>query len=305
MRQEDFKLYVDKAMADADMAALRPVVEKELLHYEIFNALDEEDLLKNLVFQGGTSLRLCRGAERFSEDLDFAGGKDFSAESMKKVKACLIKHIGERFGLEVTVREPKHSPNNALVNVTKWMVSIETNPGTPDIPRQKIKIDIANVPAYTREPIPLRLNYSVLEGMSSPIVITESIDEILADKLIALPASMAKLGEVKLTPTPSKIRYRDVWDIAWIVRQGAQLRLDLIHNKILDYGLKHYEDLLMHAIQTVSDIATGKAFNEQMQRFLTKSAHERAFKTPGYDLLLAGEVSKLFTEIQLSNIHDK
>ncbi len=305
MRQEDFKLYVDKAMADADMAALRPVVEKELLHYEIFNALDEEDLLKNLVFQGGTSLRLCRGAERFSEDLDFAGGKDFSAESMKKVKACLIKHIGERFGLEVTVREPKHSPNDALVNVTKWMVSIETNPGTPDIPRQKIKIDIANVPAYTREPIPLRLNYSVLKGMSSPIVITESIDEILADKLIALPASMAKLGEVKLTPTPSKIRYRDVWDIAWIVRQGAQLRLDLIHNKILDYGLKHYEDLLMHAIQTVSDIATGKAFNEQMQRFLTKSAHERAFKTPGYDLLLAGEVSKLFTEIQLSNIHDK
>ncbi len=59
MRQEDFKLYVDKAIANADMAALRPVVEKELLHYEILNALDEEDLLKNLVFQGGTSLRLC------------------------------------------------------------------------------------------------------------------------------------------------------------------------------------------------------------------------------------------------------
>jgi hypothetical protein len=303
MRQEDFKLY--KAMADADMAALRPVVEKELLHYEIFNALDEEDLLKNLVFQGGTSLRLCRGAERFSEDLDFAGGKDFSAESMKKIKGCLIKHIGERFGLEVTVREPKLSPNDALVNVTKWMVSIETNPGTPDIPRQKIKIDIANVPAYTREPIPLRLNYSVLEGMSSPIVITESIDEILADKLIALPASMAKLGGDKLTPTPSKIRYRDIWDIAWIVRQGAHLRIDLIHNKISDYGLEHYGDLLMHAIQTVSEIATGNAFNDQMQRFLTKSAHERAFKTPGYDVLLAREVSKLFTEIKLPNIRNK
>jgi predicted nucleotidyltransferase component of viral defense system len=304
MRQEDFKLYVDKAIADADMVALRPVVEKELLHYEIFNALDEEDLLKNLVFQGGTSLRLCRGAERFSEDLDFAGGKDFSAESMKKVKNCLIKHIGERFGLEVTVREPKLIPNVALVKVTKWMVSIETNPGTPDIPRQKIKIDIANVPAYTREPIPLRLNYSVLEGMSSPIVITESIDEILADKLIALPASMAKLEDDKLTPTPSKIRYRDIWDIAWIVGQGADLRLDLIHNKISDYGLEHYEDLLMHAIQTVSDVATSNAFNEQMQRFLTKSAHERAFKSPGYDLYLAGEVNKLFTEIKLPNIRN-
>ena len=223
---------------------------------------------------------------------------------MKKVKNCLIKHIGERFGLEVTVRGPKLIPNVALVNVTKWMVSIETNPSTPDIPRQKIKIDIANVPAYTREPIPLRLNYSVLEGMSSPIVITESIDEILADKLIALPASMAKLEDDKLTPTPSKIRYRDIWDIAWIVRQGADLRLDLIHNKISDYGLEHYEDLLMHAIQTISDIATSNAFNEQMQRFLTKSAHERAFKSPGYDLYLAEEVNKLFTEIKLPNIRN-
>ncbi|CDG92427.1 hypothetical protein XBP1_330002 [Xenorhabdus bovienii str. puntauvense] len=28
-------------------------------------------------FQGGTSLSLCYGGNRFSEDLDFAGGKDF------------------------------------------------------------------------------------------------------------------------------------------------------------------------------------------------------------------------------------
>lgn len=83
MRQEDFKLYVYKAMTEADMATLRSVVEKELLHYEIFNPLDKEDLLKNLVFQGGTSLRLCRGKVRFREDLDFAGGKDFPAKSMK------------------------------------------------------------------------------------------------------------------------------------------------------------------------------------------------------------------------------
>jgi predicted nucleotidyltransferase component of viral defense system len=62
MKQEDFKLYVEKAMANSEMVAMKPVVEKELLHYEIFNALDEDGLLKNLVFQGGTSLRLCRGS---------------------------------------------------------------------------------------------------------------------------------------------------------------------------------------------------------------------------------------------------
>ncbi|HET6629122.1 MAG TPA: nucleotidyl transferase AbiEii/AbiGii toxin family protein, partial [Woeseiaceae bacterium] len=46
----------------------RPVVEKELLHYDILFALDTEGLLDPLTFQGGTSLRLCYGAQRFSED---------------------------------------------------------------------------------------------------------------------------------------------------------------------------------------------------------------------------------------------
>ena len=65
---------VDAAINETpDLAPLRPVVEKELLHYEILRALDEAAVLDKLVFQGGTSLRLCHGAPRYSEDLDFAG----------------------------------------------------------------------------------------------------------------------------------------------------------------------------------------------------------------------------------------
>lgn len=300
MKQEDFKLYVEQAMAGSEMAAMRPVVEKELLHYEVFNALDEEGLLKNLVFQGGTSLRLCRGSERFSEDLDFAGGVDFGFESMEKVKDCIVRHVGERFGLKVDVKEPKPIKEDALVKVNKWMVSIETNPGSPDILRQKIKIDIANIPAYTREPVPLRLNYSVLEGMRSPIVMTETIDEVLADKLVALPTSIAKFVQGVLMPTPAKIRHRDIWDIAWLVGQGAKLSLDLIHKKIADYGIGRYDMLLENAINSMQDIATGSAFKEQMKRFITKSAHERAFGTSGYDAYLAGEVKKLLKTIKTS-----
>ena len=56
MKKEDFKQYVKMALNATDLATMRPVVEKELMHYEIFNALDEGGLLKNLVFQGGTSV---------------------------------------------------------------------------------------------------------------------------------------------------------------------------------------------------------------------------------------------------------
>ena len=106
--REDFNALVDMAMANPGLSAMRPVVEKELLHYEIFQALDAEGLLKGLVFQGGTSLRLCRGSDRFSEDLDFAGGKDFSADSMQEITACMKKRIGQRFGLKVAVN---HKPS--------------------------------------------------------------------------------------------------------------------------------------------------------------------------------------------------
>ncbi len=297
MKKEDFREYVEMALKNADLAAMRPVVEKELLHYEIFNALDEEGLLKNLVFQGGTSLRLCRGSDRFSEDLDFAGGKDFSASRMAKIKDCITQKIGERFGLKVTVKEPKPAKDGALVNVDKWMISIETRPDAPDLPQQKIKLDIANIPAYTREVVPLRKNYSVLNGTNNVIVITESIDEILADKVVALPTSIAKLESGNLVATPSKIRHRDIWDLAWLVGQGAKLDPQMVNAKIGDYGIKHFGQLLDRATQSIPAIASGDAFKAQMKRFIQKSAYDRALGTPGYDAYLAKTVVKLFREM--------
>ncbi|PFH09737.1 hypothetical protein BCF11_2139 [Collimonas sp. PA-H2] len=39
--KQDFNELVDLAMANPGLSAMRPVVEKELLHYEIFQALDK------------------------------------------------------------------------------------------------------------------------------------------------------------------------------------------------------------------------------------------------------------------------
>ena len=45
------------------MGNLLPVVEKELLHYRILDAMMREGFFSSLVFQGGTSLRLCHGPQ--------------------------------------------------------------------------------------------------------------------------------------------------------------------------------------------------------------------------------------------------
>ena len=48
---------------------------KEAIHLHLLSALSEAGVLRHVVFQGGTALRLCYGGERYSEDLDFVCGK--------------------------------------------------------------------------------------------------------------------------------------------------------------------------------------------------------------------------------------
>ncbi|AMO92744.1 hypothetical protein CFter6_0014 [Collimonas fungivorans] len=299
--QQDFNALVDLAMANPGLSAMRPVVEKELLHYEIFQALDAEGLLKGLVFQGGTSLRLCRGSDRFSEDLDFAGGKDFSADSMQKIKECVEKRIGERFGLKVTVNnKPAKAGDDGIkhVRVDKWWVSIETSPENPAMPRQKIKLEIANIPAHTRELLPLRANYDFLAGMPTVLVNAESLDEIMADKVLAFPTSLLDNQGQPVGPDSAKIRHRDIWDLAWMATRGAKLVPDLVLSKIEDYGVVDYLGLLEAAIKQIPQIVKSPEFTAQMTRFVASSTVAKTLATDGYADYLATSVGGLFIQMR-------
>jgi hypothetical protein len=299
--KEDFNDLVDLAMANPALSAMRPVVEKELLHYEIFQALDAEGLLKGLVFQGGTSLRLCRGSNRFSEDLDFAGGKAFSADSMQRIKECVEKRIGERFGLKVTVNnKPAKVGEDGIkhVRVDKWWISIETSPENPAMPRQKIKLEIANIPAYTRELVPLRANYDFLDGMPAVLVNAESLDEIMADKVLAFPTSLLDNQGQPVGPDSAKIRHRDIWDLAWMATRGAKLVPELVIAKIQDYGVVGYPGLLTAAIERIPQIVKSSEFKAQMTRFVDSSTVARTLATDGYADYLATSVRDLFIQMR-------
>ena len=221
--QQNFSHLVNLAMQDPNSAGLRAVVEKELLHHDILFALDKNGFLNSLVFQGGTSLRLCYGASRYSEDLDFAGGIDFTSAALADMKSCIEQSIGERYGLEVAVKEPKQlkqDPKYAELNIDKWQISVVTSPGLKGLPKQRIKLEVANVPAYTKEPRPLLSNYDFLpDGYKDTLILTETLDEVMADKIISLPA------------TQKYVRHRDIWDLAWQQQQGANLDIELVRKE--------------------------------------------------------------------------
>ena len=54
MNRDTFPAFAREVARRHQLEALLPVVEKELLHYDILAALDTSGWLDRLVFQGGT-----------------------------------------------------------------------------------------------------------------------------------------------------------------------------------------------------------------------------------------------------------
>lgn len=289
-QKDNLKILVEKAMQFQGRTHMRPVIEKELLHYDILFSLDKEGLLDELTFQGGTSLRLCYGASRFSEDLDFAGGKNFQASQLMQMKKCIENYLGERSEIDVSVKEPKDmktDPKNAEIKISKWQIRIETQPEKKELPKQMIKIEVCNVPSYTREPKQLQHNYDFLpDGYQDTLILVESLDEIMADKIISF------------VNCQSYIRYRDIWDLYWLKQQKAIIIPDLITKKIKDYKIETFNKKLIEKLEKISDIILGKEFRDQMVRFISSDVQERTLQKEKFYIFLVDEIKNL-----LNNLH--
>lgn len=286
---EDFNNLVERAMASKNFEHMRAVISKELLHYDILFSLEKEGLLDQLTFQGGTCLRLCYGAPRFSEDLDFIGGPDFKTINLLGIKKCLERYIGERYGLEIIVKEPKdliNEPEYRDIKVDKWQIRITTSPERKDLPKQKIKIEVANVSAYSRTPQALKQNYEFLpDGYEDVLIMTETLDEIMADKLVSLVNSQRY------------VRHRDIWDLRWLKQREAKINPEYILAKIRDYKVSNYKENLNQMIMNLDGIIHGKAFHDEMSRFLPMDVQERTLKKEKFLNFLINENKTILQEV--------
>lgn len=285
-----FLTLVDLAMREPGRLHMRPVIEKELLHYDILFALDNADLLDKLTFQGGTSLRLCYGAPRFSEDLDFAGGINFNIKDLMSMKICLEEYLATRYSLEIDVKEPKDLLKESEyknIKVNKWQIRVMTHPERRDIPKQMIKIEVANIPAYTQEARQLVHNYDFLpDNYRNIIIMTETIEEIFADKIIAFVHCQAY------------VRYRDIWDLHWLKQKGASLNMQLIKKKLSDYRIENYLKQLNEMLERLHGIILGPEFKKQMSRFLPEDAQQKTLLSEKFLHLLLRETRETFKECE-------
>jgi len=251
-----FDRMVDQALKNQEeLAPLRIVVEKELLHHDILREMSRAGLLRDLTFIGGTCLRACYGSRRLSEDLDFTGGTNFQCETLAELGQVLVKRLQIKYDLHVEVSEPKYETGN----VATWKLKITTRPGQSSMPLQRIHIDICAIPSYEPRPMMLRNFYNVEMGTSGLIFQAQSREEILADKIVAFALR------------PNRIKNRDLWDIGWLKQQNITLPLELISRKAADHGwpTDDFQRQLNDRVRLLIDASNAReTFVQEMKRFL-------------------------------------
>lgn len=245
------------------------VLEKEVIQLDILFVLAENGFLDTLTFMGGTALRLCYGAARLSEDLDFTGGCHFDPKKFEHLDAHLERFLANKYGLNVKAKPPKPSHSDTAT----WKITLITRAGRPDLPAQKMHIDICAYDSLDTVKRPIGNHY----GFTSPItglrLQVESLNEIMADKIIAFAYR------------ERRIKPRDVWDIAWLTEKGATLDREMLIKK-LAMRKKPQDDFIEkitdHAkwLRERDDVKTD--FENELTRFLPQQIREKTLSMPDF-----------------------
>jgi predicted nucleotidyltransferase component of viral defense system len=193
----------------------RRVRQSELLQLIILDNLYAQSGSDQIVFRGGTALRWVHGGTRFSEDLDFVThltreriGAVLEKSHKRAVQSCLAQ-----FGPGAAYRQVKESRESAYKALFIYR---------PENQRERIAVrvefemlDRGRQPTYERFILPecpqvagLIAGGQLILPYTSSIILAETLEEILSDKIRALMERRY-------------IKGRDIYDIWWIVNQRS------------------------------------------------------------------------------------
>ena len=262
-----------------EYAAVTPVIEKEILHHDIMDVMVRQGAMQSLTFIGGTSLRLCYNSSRLSEDLDFNGGHNFKPAHLNGLEVDIQQYIQSKYETNVWVNKPEDDKQG---NTSSWKISIEKEANRPDLPRQKMHIDICAIPSFDTEKRALINHYNIIAPTEGLLIPVQSLQETLADKLIALAYRSRR------------IKPRDVWDVVWIKQRGIDFSEYFLDKKLEARG-KQKSDFTQALHIQLDKLMQGKEverdFNSEMSRFIPTQIKERTIDNPEYWAYVQAEVS--------------
>lgn len=140
---------------------------KEYIQWSILDYLSTSRFIDKLTFIGGTNLRIIKGIDRFSEDLDF-DCKDLSHDEFLQMTDSIIQYL-LRQGLQVEVRDKTNSRLTAFrrslffpqllftLGLTahreeRFLIKVEAQ--DQEVPYQRHFVNVAGCGYFTTIPVP-------------------------------------------------------------------------------------------------------------------------------------------------------
>ncbi|MCK4466753.1 MAG: nucleotidyl transferase AbiEii/AbiGii toxin family protein [Desulfobacterales bacterium] len=191
----------------------KKIKKSELLQLILLDNLYAQSGSDRIIFQGGTALRWVYGGMRFSEDLDFV--TDLPREDVENILAGTFQKTQMACIAQFGPGESEHKPKSGRKQAIKTFFIYR-----PETQRERIAVKLEfEFLAPGRKP---RFQKFVLRDLpsvaglvtsgkliipySSSIILTETPEEILSDKIRALYERRYLKG-------------RDIYDIWWIKKQ--------------------------------------------------------------------------------------
>lgn len=290
MASSDLSQIVRNGISDSEVHLI-PVIEKELLHYDVLEALEGLRLLERLVFHGGTCLRLCYGAQRRSEDLDFAYGGDLEELDLTGLEARVSESLKRRYGLTAKVHPPRKTVEFATAKMQRWWMVVDTAPARPDLPSQRLKIELVSVQTFTHEVRRIQRNYDFLApSAGNTLAICEAREEILADKMVSF-----------VNTPQTYLRKRDAWDMMYLLSdsecEGAAA-LELVPKKMRLYGCdSDYVAFANEGVKRTRNVVGSSEFAKEMRRFMPDGAYENLLGSTLKKDFAINEVCELYGRV--------
>ena len=246
------------------------VKQSELLQLLLLDALYAQKDSDKIIFQGGTALRWVYNGYRFSEDLDFVTPPPPPAieNVLQKTTSMARKSCTAQFGMgraEFQIKQNRktafkaffvYRPESQRERIAvKLEVEILKGDRRPEAERHILR-DLPQVAGLIR-------GGDLILPYASSLIVTETAEEILSDKIRALFER-------------NYVKGRDIYDIWWLVNQrGVKPDWDRTRKKLSMYKMRFVPARSAgHFLTATAEKEVRAAIESDLPRFLPLAIYQ-------------------------------
>ena len=228
VEKAEFAELVELAMSRTRLDRMRPMIQKELLNYDIPYSLDS-GTIGSAGISGRHSAAAMSWCPGYSEALDFVGG--FNRQQLESLKHCVKHYIGPRYDLHVSESSDLECDReNDELKSKNGKFRQRLTRGSVIFPDNASRLKSQTWMSVRERPGAVGLHCDFLpEGHGDPLVLEKTLDEVVADKLVSL------------ANTTGCVRCRDVWDLHSLKRKGIETQAEWVLQKICDCWIGDYQ----------------------------------------------------------------